>query len=62
MHFTVTIREDSLVVWNEKTSIKLSEKNNTGLKNLNARYQLICNGEIEILDNENEFQVSIPLL
>ena len=62
LHFTVTIREDSLVVWNEKTSIKLSEKNNTGLKNLNARYQLICNGEIEILDNENEFQVSIPLL
>ncbi len=62
LHFTITAKDDLLVVWNEKTSIKLSEKNNTGLKNLNARYQLICNEGIEILNNENEFQVTIPLL
>ena len=62
LHFTIKAKDNLLVVWNEKTSIRLSEKNNTGLKNLNARYLLICNKGIEILDNENEFQVIIPLL
>ncbi len=62
LHFSIKAHEHSLVVWNEKTSLKLSEKSNTGLTNLNTRYQLICNKSIEIYDTENEFQVTIPLL
>lgn len=62
LHFSIKIKGNSLIVWNEKTSVKLSEKNNTGLSNLNARYQLISNKKIEIKDTENEFEVTIPFL
>ena len=32
-----------------------------GLSNLNSRYQLLLNHEIEIVDNETEFVVRLPL-
>lgn len=62
LHFSIKVAKDSIIVWNEKKSLKLSEKNNTGLTNLNARYQMICNKCIEISETANEFQVTIPLL
>jgi len=62
LHFFISSSTDRIVVWNEKTSVRQTEKNNTGLANLNARYQLICNKSIEVLDNENEFTVTIPLM
>lgn len=62
LHFSIKVYENNLIVWNEKTSIKLSEKNNTGLSNLNARYELIGSKSIKIKDAEFEFEVTIPLL
>jgi hypothetical protein len=32
-----------------------------GLSNLNTRYQLLLNREIEIIKNETEFVVRLPL-
>jgi hypothetical protein len=32
-----------------------------GLSNLNSRYQLLLNREIEIVDNDKEFTVRLPL-
>lgn len=62
LHFSIVADENTLTIRNEKTSPKLTEKNNTGLKNLNIRYQLISNQGIEIVDSEHEFVVKIPLL
>jgi len=62
LHFSITGSSDRIIVWNEKTSVRQSEKNNTGLANLNARYMLTCNKNIEVTDKENEFIVTIPLI
>jgi LytS/YehU family sensor histidine kinase len=62
LKFSIVTYENSLIVYNEKKSVKLTEKNNTGLKNLNTRYQLICNKNIQIIDTHDQFKVIIPLL
>ena len=51
-----------LVVSNEKhPMIEPSEGTGIGLSNLNSRYQLLLNREIEIIDNEKQFTVRLPL-
>lgn len=62
LHFSIRTNGRSLVVHNQKTSVRLSERNNTGLGNLNTRYQLIGNKTIEVVDTEHEFIVTLPLL
>ena len=62
LYFSITNSNNTIVVWNKKTSEKLTEKNKTGLSNLNRRFQLICNKGIEVTDAENEFRVTIPVL
>ena len=62
--FTVRIfTEDGyLVVANEKRPmLEPNPGTGIGLSNLNTRYQLLLNREIEIVDNEKEFVVRLPL-
>lgn len=51
-----------LVVSNEKRPmIEPSVGTGIGLSNLNSRYQLLLNREIEIIDTDKEFTVKLPL-
>ncbi len=62
MEFTIKNDKDSINVWNKKTATKSTDKNNTGLKNLNKRYELIIGKNIQIEDNETYFSVSLPII
>lgn len=62
LHFTITCEEEQLTVWNEKIGLKLTERNETGLANLNKRYELTNGSNITIVDKEAEFAVTIPLI
>lgn len=62
LHFTISYQHERLRVWNEKTGPRLTERNQTGLHNLNERYELINGSQISIEDYEKEFSVTIPLL
>ena len=54
--------EGYLVVSNEKRPmLEPNPGTGLGLSNLNSRYQLLLNREIEIIDNEKEFAVRLPL-
>ncbi len=62
--FTVRIftEEGYLVVANEKRPmLEPNPGTGIGLSNLNTRYQLLLNQEIEIIDNDKEFVVRLPL-
>ncbi|WP_298541722.1 histidine kinase [uncultured Aquimarina sp.] len=60
---TVSIEEDWLTVINTKTQIQSREESfGTGLKNLKARYKLLSDQEIQIINTESKFKVSIPIL
>jgi LytS/YehU family sensor histidine kinase len=51
-----------LVVANEKRPmLEPNPGTGVGLSNLNSRYQLLTEREIEIIDNEKEFIVRLPL-
>jgi sensor histidine kinase YesM len=51
-----------LVVANEKRPmLEPNPGTGIGLSNLNTRYQLLLNREIEIVDNDKEFAVRLPL-
>ncbi|MBQ5836573.1 MAG: termination factor Rho, partial [Alistipes sp.] len=51
-----------LVVSNEKRPmLEPNPGTGVGLSNLNSRYQLLLNREIEIVDNDKEFTVRLPL-
>ncbi len=51
-----------LVVSNEKRPmLEPNPGTGVGLSNLNSRYQLLLNREIEIIDNDKEFTVKLPL-
>ncbi len=62
LHFRIRTEADTLVVWNQKTSVKLAQRNHTGLKNLEARYRLFNSRGIEVRDEDDSFQVTLPLL
>ena len=51
-----------LIVSNEKRPmLEPNPGTGLGLSNLNSRYQLLLNREIEIINNEKEFTVRLPL-
>lgn len=60
---TVAIKDDFLVVHN-KIQAKSTKVHSTkiGLKNIQQRYALISNKLPEIINDENQFTVSLPLL
>jgi two-component system, LytTR family, sensor kinase len=62
IHFTITHLFDELIISNKKVSIKVNNKSETGLANLNKRYQLIINKGIFINNTEDHFEVRIPIL
>ena len=58
----IRTEEGVLVVSNEKRPmIEPTVGTGIGLSNLNSRYLLLLNSEIEIIDNDNEFAVRLPL-
>ena len=58
----IRTEEGFLVVANEKhPMIEDSAGTGIGLSNLNSRYLLLLNREIEIIDNDKEFVVRLPL-
>ncbi|MEM8485073.1 MAG: histidine kinase [Bacteroidota bacterium] len=62
LHFTISYTAEQLTVWNKKVGLKLTERNETGLLNLRKRYQLTNGSDIEIVDGEDSFAVTIPLI
>ncbi len=62
LHFSITYAPAQLTVWNKKVGLKLTERNETGLLNLRKRYQLTNGSDIEIVDGEESFAVTIPLI
>ncbi|AXT51464.1 histidine kinase [Aquimarina sp. BL5] len=59
----VSIEEDWLTVMNTKTKIQSREESfGTGLKNLRARYKLLSDQEVQVINTESKFKVSIPIL
>jgi two-component system, LytTR family, sensor kinase len=62
LHIRITYEEGRLVIWNNKISIKITERIGTGLNNLNRRYEMITDKPIAITDNEDFFMVKIGLI
>ena len=55
-------KDGYLVVSNEKRPmLEPNTGTGVGLANLNSRYQLLLNRDIEIIDNDKEFTVCLPL-
>ncbi len=61
LHFTIIYSNESVTVWNKKSSVKLTERTSTGLANLQKRYELILQKSIIIKNTEDDFSVTIPL-
>lgn len=58
----VNYHDNKLIVTNNKVSIKVIERSGMGLVNLNQRHKLITGKEIDILETENTFSVTIHLV
>ena len=56
------VNDDAVVVSNNKMHAKAVDTMGTGLKNLNQRYQIIANKNIEIMNTKDEFSVTVHLL
>ncbi|MEW7288928.1 sensor histidine kinase [Aquimarina sp. 2304DJ70-9] len=60
---TIIINEDWLTIINTKSKIQsIRESFGTGLENLKARYKLLSDQEVQIINTESEFRVSIPII
>lgn len=62
MQVKIMNNSSTLTVSNNITSIKLTERNGTGLENLKKRYQLFGVNEVRIEQTEHTFSVTIPIL
>jgi LytS/YehU family sensor histidine kinase len=58
----VTYDANKLTITNNKVSIKVTERSGTGLVNLSQRHKLITGKEIDIVETENSFSVTIHLM
>ena len=58
----VTYDANKLTITNNKVSIKVTERSGTGLANLSQRHKLITGKEIDIVETENSFSVTIHLM
>ena len=62
LHVHIYTKDGHLIVSNEKRPmIEPTDGTGIGLSNLNSRYQLLLNREIEIIDTDKEFTVKLPL-
>lgn len=62
LYITVSAIDNKIKVQNNKVSKSLVLPSGTGLENLNLRYKMIANSEIEIIENEESFTVTLNLL
>ena len=61
-HISIRTEGSTLVVSNLKSpKLELEPSTGIGLKNLSSRWRLIAGTDIEIIDNEKEFIVKLPL-
>jgi sensor histidine kinase YesM len=60
---TITLQRDSLIIHNDVRKKELrKESSKIGLYNLNERYRLTAEKEINIEEDEKNFTVTLPLL
>ena len=60
---TIKIDNEWLTVANRKSNFKSNQESfGTGLENLKARYKLLSDKEIQIIDSESEYRISIPII
>jgi two-component system, LytTR family, sensor kinase len=62
LYIRMEYKEGAITVSNNKMLLKTAETTGTGLENLNQRYKIIGNKEIEIIDGNEEFSVLVHLL
>lgn len=62
LHIRISYDNKQLVVTNNKLPKQLQTPSGTGLENLNRRYQLIMNQAIMVINEENQFTVSVGIL
>jgi two-component system, LytTR family, sensor kinase len=62
LHIRITHENGMIKVWNNKMLAKITESTGTGLINLNERYKIIANSEIEITEGKDEFCVGVKLI
>lgn len=62
LHIRIYTEDGYLVVSNEKRPmLEPNPGTGVGLANLNSRYELLLNRQIEMIDNDKEFTVRLPL-
>ena len=60
---TVLIEDDWITVTNNKSNSGTnSESLGTGLENLKARYELLIDKDIQIIDTNTAYKISIPII
>jgi two-component system, LytTR family, sensor kinase len=62
LRIEVNYDNNKLTVTNNKVSLKVTERSGMGLVNLNQRHKLITGKEIDIVETENSFSVTIHLI
>ncbi len=62
MQISIYHTKTALTISNNLTSLKLTERNGTGLENLKKRYALFGSAEVLIQQTDNHFSVSIPII
>jgi two-component system, LytTR family, sensor kinase len=62
LYITVSAVDNKIKVQNNKVSKTLVLPSGTGLENLNLRYKMIANSEIEIIESDENFAVTLNLL
>ena len=62
LNIHISYENEKIVVSNNKLLNKMAEKTETGLTNLNRRYELITGKVIEVIETEEAFCVKIPLI
>ncbi len=58
----ISCHDNSITIWNNKMPVKTADLTQTGLANLNIRYELIAGKGIEINEGTDFFEVRIPLI
>lgn len=61
LQIKIAYSDEQVSVWNNKISIKVTERSQTGLQNLDERYHLIMGQGIRVVDGEDDFCVYLPL-
>jgi len=62
MHLSLVNSPKEITVSNNITSLKLTEREGTGLENLKKRYQLFGQAAVVIEQTDDRFTVTIPIL